>query len=75
MSNCIQLIHQQQETTALKTFGQWGEKGEASFIMHASLRVMSPWYSQSPEFPLTALIKAVVSGTGKEEGRFYQWFN
>lgn len=40
--------------------------------MHASLRVMSPWYSQSPEFPLTALIKAVVSGTGKEEGRFYQ---
>lgn len=35
--------------------------------MHAFLCVMSPRYSQSPEFPLTALIKAVVSGTGRED--------
>lgn len=35
--------------------------------MHAILCVMSPWYSQSPEFPLMALIKAVVSGSGREQ--------
>lgn len=29
-----------------------------------------PWISA-----LTALIKAVVSGSGREEGWFYQWFN
>lgn len=53
-------------------FGTEEKKEEASFIMHAFLRVMSPWYSQSPGFRLTALIKAVVSGTGSEEGPFYQ---
>lgn len=36
--------------------GKRKEKAEkASFIMHAFLCVMSLWYSQSPEFPLSRL--------------------
>lgn len=43
------------------------KKRRQVFIMHAILRVMSPWCTQSLGFPLMALIKAAVSGSGRAE--------
>lgn len=37
--------------------------------MHAIQRVISPRYSQSSGFPLMALIKAVLCGSGREESK------
>ncbi len=68
LSNCTQLKNRWQQYQDV--CGHWGERGEASFIMHACLRVMSPWYSQSPEFPLAALIKAAVSALAEKKDDF-----